>query len=285
MRTAIILCGVSAILAACGGTQKPETRHDDAGADGQVDGGEHTSDGGTDGGNDDGGQTGPTCGGKAALSLTSVPEDVFAFHHVSSECDSLKPLFLVRNDGEHSVRVERVSVAPAQFSASVEGLPRQLAPGETLPVSLGFSTDEALSVEGVVTVSGPDGCSELKVYGEGVPDSLTTQSAYALDFGEVPAGTTSAPREVVILSQHEAADTSVTIEGFSAGPEGVFEVTPVGAVTPESCQEVKVSITFTAPASEGAVAGDLGWGYLITSPSGTFSASAGLPLFGTSVAR
>ena len=226
-----------------------------------------------------------TCERNAALRLVTVPENIFAFHHISAACASLEPLLLVRNDGETSVRIEHVTVAPASFTVRAEGLPSALAPGDTLPVILGFVADQPVSVDGALTVSGPDGCSELVVHGEAVADSLITQSAYALDFSDVPAGTTSAPRELVILSQRPAAAPPPTFDLFAAGPEGVFQLfsTP-GEVTPESCEEIRLRVSFTAPERDGPVRGDLAWAVTTTTPEGTFESLAGVELLGTSVA-
>lgn len=221
------------------------------------------------------------CKGQTPLGIEAIPEDIFAFHHLSAECEALKPVIMLRNSSSSSIRIDKVEVSPAQFSVLASGLPRELLPGEALSVAVGFTSDEPTAIDGTLTVLSPDGCIELPVHGNAVDDSLMSQSAYALDFGEVPAGSTSAPREFLILSQRAASSPAVTYFGFAIGPQPAFQfVTVPPDITPSSCKEVKLSIVFNAPAKLGQIEGDLSWGTMTPTGEGF----AGAQLFGTAVA-
>lgn len=277
--------GLVLVLSACDGD--PSRTPSDAGAlsrdDASIDGGaENGADGSVDAAVSDSGPPLVLCKGQTALRIEPIPEDIFAFHHLSAECEALKPVIMLRNSSSSSMRIDKVEVSPAQFSVLASGLPRELLPDEALSVAVGFASDEPTAIDGTLTILGPDGCIELPVHGNAVDDSLTSQSAYALDFGEVPAGSTSAPREFTILSQRAASLPATTLfNGFTVGPKPTFQfVTAPADVTPNSCEEIKLSIVFNAPATLGQVEGDLSW-YTMT-PTG--EGVAGAQLFGTSVA-
>ncbi len=76
----------------------------------------------------DAGVQASACRGQPALALEAVPEDVFAFHHLSADCEALKPIILLRNRGSSKVKVDRLEVSRDQFSVAAGALPRELLP-------------------------------------------------------------------------------------------------------------------------------------------------------------
>ena len=116
-------------------------------------------------------------------------------------------------------------------------------------------------------------------------------SANALDFGDVPAGTTSEPRQFTIMRHAGNSEHPAQFGGFSAfdneGNEGVFEIesAPSSFVELDDCEQLAVTLTLTAPATPGVVEGTLAWQSEIETDNGTFLGTIMTPLVGRSVAR
>jgi hypothetical protein len=218
--------------------------------------------------------------------LAMIPEFATVFHHVSAPCQSLASEVLLKNNGTTMITVEQVGARPGSFSAEVDGLPREVAPGGTLPVRVQYITDVAKVTQGVLSVVTSSGCAEFDVQGLGVDnDSLLTFSALAMDFGPLRARGASEARDVTVLMQRPATGPTSTLFDFAAGPKGVFDLVsgPAGKVVPASCETITLSVRFKAPAVAGPADGALSWEVTTETPQGDADALVSIPLLGTAV--
>lgn len=248
-----------------------------------------------DGAIPDAGAIRPRCQSeRPSLPVEVIPiGGVAAFHHLSAPCATLRPAFVLRNGGMSKLEVDQITTSPEAFSIETGSLPRTLQPGELLSLKLGFSFWTEVEVEeAFLSVSGPDGCADLPVLlGYSVNDALVSQSAYVLDFGNVPAGTTSEPQEVSFLYQNSASSLA-TSEAFEpsvvngSAPDGTFRLVPGsndgGEFVP--CEEQRFGVVFAAPEMVGRY-DDARLLYVVTTrtPDGIGEGVASVRLYGTSV--
>src|SRR6185436_14539365 len=101
------------------------------------------------------------------------------------------------------------------------GTPLDLAPGETLPVQLGFRTAARGEFHGMLSVLTGTGCQGFELTGL-ADDRAISVSPQALDFGKVPIGTNSAWQTFTIRLIGDVSSFSATLEAL--GKEGSFDV-------------------------------------------------------------
>jgi hypothetical protein len=163
-------------------------------------------------------------------------------------------LFL--NQSTDPIDVDQVGASGDRFVARASGLPRQLAPGETLPVEIEFRSAEPGDIGSLVAIKGPEGCSTFLVSGTAVPasDGLTTLSAYALDFGNVTPGSLSDTQELSVLGQSTESSVSISASGG-------FEVVGAPRVKHDGdCVTTTAALRFGAGDVKGPVKGAAGIG-------------------------
>jgi hypothetical protein len=224
------------------------------------------------------------CTDTAVLSMEAVTDEhMWVADYPLAGCPELATSFLFRNTGLAPITIEEARVDDNRFSVSAD-LPRQLAPGQTLAVILGFrSKAQQPSVEAMarLTLAGPDGCVAVDVRGLTVEEGgLVSQSAAAVDFGDVPIGETRT-HELTISWQRRPTDPAPRVIGFGAGPDGFALVSaPTVEFEPAPCDSRTIRLSFTAPASGGLHEGALFWEQ---ESQGFFGLSA-VPLFGNATA-
>ena len=197
--------------------------------------------------------------GTGTLPLAAIPGDIFAFRHVDSQCDSLASNFVLRNTSAEPVDVESVGIVSDDFELEHDVLPITLEPGGSFALTLRLVSDLVDTVESSVTISSAAGCVDVPVYGQTVVDGLVSQSAYSIDFGDVVAGTTTDPVEIVLLNQQVASFGEVKLSEFAAAPESFLMAAPTHPTPVDNCDSVTASVSFTAPATPGAVDGRFSW--------------------------
>jgi hypothetical protein len=126
----------------------------------------------------------------------------------------------------------------------------------------------------------------FEISGLTAPDTLITQSEYAIDFGKLAMGE-SKTRQVNLLVQRPPGRSEVvTFGGFGTLPEQAFKVDPSQRdVLAESCKEVSIDVTFTASES-GPSTATLHWFNAIEADGVPVAEGLGmLPLYGETVSE
>lgn len=173
----------------------------------------------------------------------------------------------VTNHGKSSVTISGIDSSDSMFKVSPLKLPKILAAGEKLELSVTFEPTAPGWVGGHVTVvsSATDRVLTLEVAGTGVKGEVTASPA-SLSFGDVNLGQSSTSH--VVLSN--ASPTKVTLQSMKI-TGSAFSVS--GAKFPLSLargETVKLDVTFK-PKAKGTTYGS----FLITGPA------LNIPLAGT----
>jgi hypothetical protein len=136
------------------------------------------------------------CGAEVPrLELELIPQNVFAFRHVSSKCETQASEFLLKNTSDSEMRLDSMGVPRPFKLAGFE--PGKLEPQASISIALTFNASTPMERTGRLAVIGPDGCREFEVRGQSVDDNAITTSAQALDFGAGPGGRLSRLRNAV----------------------------------------------------------------------------------------
>ncbi|WP_263357913.1 choice-of-anchor D domain-containing protein [Acidicapsa ligni] len=188
------------------------------------------------------------------------------------------------SSGASPVTISAASLTGTGFSvttsaATASGLPKTLAPGQTLVVPVVFAPKAAGAVTGKLTItsnSSTSATSTIALTGTGTAAATPklTLSATTLPFGSLADGTTKS----LSLTLTSSGTSSVTVSAASITGTG-FSVTASGlpkTLTPG--QTLAIPVVF-APKAAGAVSGKL----TITSNSSTGTTSA-ITLTGTGTA-
>jgi hypothetical protein len=229
------------------------------------------------------------CSGEPAEpTLALIPgSGASIFRHATASCDSLAPFMVVKNASPSSVEVKALKAGPSAFEAVAGGLPRVLAPGESMTVQLAYDGDNE-ELEGALTIATDRGCEEFPVTGRNVTDeNLIAMSHYAVHFADVRAGDRTEATRIVVRPQLVAGKVPPALSGFGAGPKGLFELTaaPEGEVVAESCEDVVVDVVFNAPSAAGAYEGMVSFETVSTTDDDQFFGLIGIPLSATVIER
>lgn len=189
-----------------------------------------------------------------------------------------------KNTGPSRLTINGLHITPTTFSFGEASLPTELESGAYFSIQVGFDGESFDGTTGNITVGTSEGCAQFPVTGLAARDGLVTYSDLAIDFGDVVAGNDKT-REIEILVQRIPTFSPSKFEGFSASPEGTFDVvtSPVEPAVPESCEYLKVAVRFSAFPGAGSTEGSLSWTVTTATPEGDAEAIAFIPLFGTSV--
>jgi hypothetical protein len=226
------------------------------------------------------------------LPLELLSQPPAAFFHTDSDCTTLEPVTFLRNTGDAAVRIDDIQIAPSQLMIDADGLPLDLASGDSFAVKLGLRSDVEGSFDATLAVLGDDRCLNVDdVSGVAVREGLISTNTYAWDFGNVTAGTTSEPREISFLYQTGTAElTTSAADGLSIssspGPEDTFQIVspPDRMGVFEPCEKRSMTVTFTAPPTPGRSEGLLIYTILTETPEGVAEGLFTVYLYGNSVA-
>ena len=222
------------------------------------------------------------CTGAPMLSLESVvDEHIWVADYPLADCGPLTMSFLFRNTGLRALSLDQVRVDDQRFTVSAD-LPREVGPGQTIEVTIGFRSDQredAGEAMAHVTLAGSDGCFATPVKGLTVADGgLTLQSVSAIDFGDVPLGETRT-RDFTISWQRTPSSPAPRIMEFGIDAGFVLVSAPETEFEPERCDTRPLRVAFTAPATAGLYEGALLW----EQESQGFVGLIAIPLFANAV--
>lgn len=224
------------------------------------------------------------CTDAPVLSLEPVSDEhLWVADYPLADCGPLTMSFLFRNTSEQSLSIEEVRVADPRFSASAD-LPRELDPGQTIAVTIGFRTDQPATAEEAmanIVFASRDGCFDTEVKGLTVTDGgLTLQSAAAIDFGDVPLGETRT-QDFTISWQRTPSSPAPRVGNFAReGEEFALVSAPATEFEPDPCDTRTIRVAFTAPATPGLYQGAVVW----EQESQGFFGLIAIPLFANAVA-
>jgi len=218
--------------------------------------------------------------------LTRVPEFFTAFRYLPSSCEALNSQFLLFNTGDEPTEILGLGFAHPDFLLSREDLPAVLQPGASFGVSIRYVGDEtSTTVPANITVRTSLGCSTYEVRGIAVDEAgrLVTYSPAAIDFGDVPIGTTSEIRTVSILAQYSEGMSPNEFYNFSS-VDPAFEIVSrlPDIAQPAACEPLAVRVRFNAPTVPGWVESSLLW--RVRTRGGTGEGTVLFPVFGHAVA-
>jgi len=220
----------------------------------------------------------------AAPVLQMAPEAATAFDRVPRLCDQLGTGFMIRNSGPRQVRIDGLSISPAEFSLERLALPLNLEPGASLPVRAFFEAKDIGSQEGTLTVSSStDECTQFDIHAVGASGTLVTRDYESIDFGRMAAGTLSGIRRLRIVTDRTASDPEVSYTAFSTDRPDIFELVSVPSVpvVPSGCEPIELALRVRAPQTPGRFEGNIVWRTLVKSSSvGEAEATMIVILFG-----
>lgn len=225
------------------------------------------------------------CSGVLAASvLQMAPEAATAFDRVPRLCDQLGTGFMIRNSGPRQVRIDGLSISPAEFSLESLALPLNLEPGASLPVRAYFEAKDIGSQEGTLTVSSTtDECTQFDIHAVGASGTLVTRDYESIDFGRMAAGTLSDIQRLRIVTDRSASDPEVSYTAFSTDKPDTFELVsaPSVPVVPSGCEPIELALRVRAPQTPGRFEGNIVWRTLVRGSSlGEAEATMIVLLFG-----
>lgn len=252
-----------------------------------TDAGSQKADGSTIGGDSTVGDLVCDVGAKQ-ISVEGVPSFLFAPFVVDNRCEPVDGVYLLKNSGAYDLHIRELNVVGMGFSVTSEvDLPLTVTPDHTFSIRLGFRSGSAVESDGRLVVIAEEGCTSLPLRGQSFDDGLTARSHYAIDFGDVAAGTASDARSFFIVYQKGPKAGEVpAFSGFQAAPDDVFRVvsTPIAEMTPVSCMKIEVQVIFRAPSTLGPFEGSYGWEQAAMIGEETLFGSSMIGLFGRSIA-
>ena len=188
--------------------------------------------------------------GVAATSQLTPSASTLAFGNVT-DATTRSLVVTLTSSGNVPVSVNGATITGTGFSLGTTGLPKTLAPGQTLSVPVTFAPKTAGAVTGKITITSNSTTSTIALSGTGVAaTSQLTLSTTTLAFGNVTDATTTSLALTLSASGTAAVtvnSATITGTGFSLGATGLPKTLTPG-------QTLSIPVTF-APKTAGAATG------------------------------